>query len=136
MVAMFTHLSVSHLEWRRGPEPRGGPATDPPVPSGRGLRTDERALSHRAHLPRRQLQPLLTRRGSTGRAVREGDYLLSDGTPVTAAVALRLLRGKGREPVEITTGPNRTERRPARGDLLQGENTLRRMAWAEENRRA
>ena len=74
-----------------------------------------------------------------GVGVNEGDYLLEvDGQAVSAGVNLySYLTGKALKPTRITVSANLTGESPRVYTVvpLPGENTLRRINWADRNRR-
>jgi tricorn protease len=74
-----------------------------------------------------------------GVAVNEGDYLLEvDGQAVSGGVNLySYFTGKALKPTRITVSANPTGESPRTYTVvpLPGENTLRRINWAERNRR-
>jgi tricorn protease len=140
---MLGHLSVSHLVVGGG---------DQPSPAGPPERTGLLGADFEIHQGRYRIariyrsghpnvgNPLLRAPlDQPGVNVQEGDYLLAvDGTEVRADRNLySYLAGKGMRPVEIRVAadPEGREVRTATVVPLPGENTLRRMDWAEGNRR-
>jgi tricorn protease len=141
---MLGHLSVSHLVVGGGdqPSPAGGPperigllGADFAVDRGR-FRITRIYRSGHPNVGNPLLRAPLDQPGVD---VREGDYLLAvDGQEVRADRNLySYFVGKGMKPVEIRVAadPEGREARTATVVPLPGENTLRRMDWAERNRR-
>jgi tricorn protease len=141
---MLGHLSVSHLVVGGGdqPSPGGGPpertgllGADFEIDRGRFRIT----RIYRSGHPNAGSPLLRAPLDQPGVDVREGDYLLAvDGQEVRADRNLySYFLGKGMKPVEIRVAadPEGREARTATVVPLSGENTLRRMDWAERNRR-
>ncbi|HYO16353.1 MAG TPA: PDZ domain-containing protein [Thermoanaerobaculia bacterium] len=140
---MLGHLSISHLIVGGGDQPSPG---GPPERTGllgadyeidRGRYRISRI--YRSGHPNAGNPLLRAPLDQPGVDVREGDYLLAiDGQEVRADRNLySYLVGKGMKPVEIRVAadPAGREVRAATVVPLPGENTLRRMDWAERNRK-
>jgi tricorn protease len=143
---MLSYLSISHLVVAGGdvppsavkPERTGLLGADFEVDRGRYRITRIYRSGHPSSSNGLVRAPL----DQPGVDVREGDYLLAvDGKDVRAERNLySYLVGKAGKPVEIRVAaspeaPRDTEIRTATVVPLPGENTLRRMDWAERNRR-
>ncbi len=140
---MLGHISISHLEVGGGdtPPPAGGPSrigllgADYEIDQGHyRFKRIYRSFSYNS--PSSAVTAPLDRPGVN---VREGDYLLTiDGEKIDATKNIyAAFDGKVSKPTKITVGPN------ANGDGARtltvfptnGENVLRRVNWAERNRR-
>ncbi len=143
---MLSYLSISHLVVAGGdvpppaakPEQIGLLGADFDVDRGRYRITRIYRSGHPSSSNPLVRAPL----DQPGVDVREGDYLLAvGGEDVRAGRNLySYLVGKAGKPVEIKVAadpeaPEGTEVRTATVVPLPGENTLRRMDWAERNRR-
>ena len=140
---MLSYLSVSHLVVAGGdvpppavkPEQTGLLGADFSVDRGRYRITRIYRSGHPSSSNALVRAPL----DQPGVDVREGDYLLAvDGEDVRAGRNLySYLVGKSGKPVEIRVAASSEGRevRTATVVPLPGENTLRRMDWAERNRR-
>ncbi|HKH48864.1 MAG TPA: PDZ domain-containing protein [Thermoanaerobaculia bacterium] len=143
LIRMLGYLSISHLVVAGGDVP-------PPAgkPEGVGLLGADYVIDQgRYRISRiyRSGQPssgnplLRAPLDQPGVDVREGDYLLAvDGAEIRAERSLEsYFVGKASKPVEIRIAaePDGREARTATVVPLPGENTLRRMDWAERNRR-
>jgi tricorn protease len=143
MRQMLGHISVSHLGVGGGdaPPPAGGPSrigllgADYEINQGHyRFKRIYRSFSYNS--PSSAVTAPLDRPGVK---VSEGEYLLAvDGQKIDASKNLySYFDGKVSKPVKITVGPN------ANGDGARtltvfptnGENVLRRVNWAERNRR-
>lgn len=138
---MLGHVSVSHLGVGGGDQ---GPEADAPAVGELGadfvLDDGRYRFARVLRTPHfSYVNPLLRAPlDQPGMEVREGDWLLAvDGEEVRGdRNVFSYLEGKARRPVEITVasepdGPRRTYTVVP----LPGAGTLRRAAWAEENRR-
>ncbi len=143
MRQMLGHISVSHLGVGGGdaPPPSGGPSrigllgADYEIAEGHyRFKKIYRSFSYNS--PSSSAYAPLDRPGVS---VREGEYLLAvDGQKIDASKNLySYFDGKVSKPIKITVGPN------SNGDGARtltvfpanGENVLRRVNWAERNRR-
>lgn len=140
---MLSYLSISHLVVAGGDVP---PPAAQPERTGllgadfgvdRGRYRIERI--YRSGHPSSSNALVRAPLDQPGVDAREGDYLLAvDGEEVRAERNLySYLVGKAGKPVEIkvATSPEGGDVRTATVVPLPGENTLRRMDWAERNRR-
>jgi tricorn protease len=137
---MLAHISVSHLGLDGGDE-----AIDVPPQKPVGLLgADFELVNGRYRIARiyegDNSHPLLTSPlCQPGVDARVNDYLLEvDGKPIDGSKNLyAFFEGLGRKPVEIKLGPHPdgTDSHTAVVRLLPGENTLRRYAWSQGNRR-
>ncbi len=135
---MFSHITVSHMGVGGGDSPQPQPASvgllgaDYEINQGRYRIT----RIYRGDNSDQLLTSPLTQPGVN---VKAGDYLLAvDGQEINATENLfKYFQGKAGRTAQIKVGPN------ANGDgartfavsPLPGENTLRLMDWAENNRR-
>lgn len=143
LLRMLGYLSVSHLVVAGGdvPPPAGKPegvgllGADFVVDRGRY----RIARIYRSGQPGSGNPLLRAPLDQPGVDVREGDYLLAvDGAEIREDRSLEShFMGKASKPVEIriAADPDGREARTAMVVPLAGENTLRRMDWAERNRR-
>lgn len=140
---MLAYLSVSHLDLGGGDAPPPAVRSERTGLLGADFRVDQGrfriARIYRSGHPDAGNSLLRAPLDQPGVEVREGDYLLAiDGEEVRATRDISsYLVGKGMKPVEIRVAAD-AEGKDARVYTvvpLPGENTLRRMDWAERNRR-
>lgn len=136
----FGEISISHLRVTGGdaPRPAGGP------PSQTGLLGADFAIDHnryrvvKAYSQSDLLYGTPLARGPLA-GVPAGAYLIEiDGKPVTADKSLNsYLVGKAGRQVTLTLAPNAdgSGAYTLQTTPIPGENTLRMLAWVEENRR-
>lgn len=144
MGRMLGHLSVSHLAVG------GGDIVDPPHSNSRiGLLGADYAIERNRYRitriydsgPIGESNPLLEAPlDQPGIDIQPGDYLLTvDGDRVDATRNLySYFEGKALRPVQIEVAPEpegREDRRTYTVVPTPGENTLRRIHWAEQNRK-
>lgn len=140
---MFSYLSISHLTVDGGdtPPPAGRPERIGLLGADFTLGPGRWRVARIYHSgPPSDVSPLLRAPlDQPGVDVREGDYLLSaDGEEIRADRDLHsYFVGKAGKPVElkVSADPGGSEARTSTVVPLSGENTLRRMDWAEANRR-
>ncbi|MBC7909543.1 MAG: PD40 domain-containing protein, partial [Pyrinomonadaceae bacterium] len=143
MRMMLGHISVSHLGVGGGdaPPPAGGPSrigllgADYEIDQNRyRFKRIYRSFSYNS--PSAAVTAPLDRPGIN---VREGEYLLEvDGQKIDASKSIySYFDGKVSKPVKITVGPkpDGTGARTMSVFPAGGENMLRRVNWAERNRR-
>lgn len=143
LIRMLGYLSVSHLVVDGGdvPPPAGKPEGVGLLGADYGIDQGRYRISriYRSGHPSSGSSLLRAPLDQPGVDVREGDYLLAvDGAEIRADRSLEsYFVGKASKPVEIRVAadPDGREARTATVVPLSGENTLRRMDWAERNRR-
>ncbi|MGH9766067.1 MAG: S41 family peptidase [Blastocatellia bacterium] len=135
---MFSHITVSHIGVGGGDSPQ-------PRPGNVGLLGADYEINQGRYRITRiyrgdSSDPLLTSPlTQPGVSVKAGDYLLAvDGQEINAPENLfSYFQGKAGRPAQIKVGanPNGDGARVFTVTPLPGENTLRLMDWAENNRR-
>jgi tricorn protease len=143
LIRMLGYLSISHLVVDGGdiPPPAGKPESVGLLGADYAIDRGRYRISriyHSGH-PSSENPLLRAPLDQPGVGVREGDYLLAvDGEEIRSERSLEsYFVGKASKPVEIRVAADADgrEARTATVVPLPGENTLRRMDWAERNRR-
>jgi tricorn protease len=143
LIQMLGYLSVSHLVVEGGdvPPPAGKPEGVGLLGADYGIDRGRYRISriYRSGHPSSGNSLLRAPLDQPGVDVREGDYLLAvDGEEIRSERSPEsYFVGKASKPVElrVAADPDGREARTATVVPLSGENTLRRMDWAERNRR-